>query len=22
VNSNLLEFHGKMEQNKRTAIYF
>lgn len=22
VNPNLLEFHGKMEQNKRTAIYF
>jgi len=22
VSENLLEFHGKMEQNKRTAIYF
>ena len=22
INQNLLEFHGKMDQNKRTAIYF
>lgn len=22
VSENLMEFHGKMEQNKRTAIYF